>query len=90
VGQHQGLKHDFFRHFGGAGLDHHNRFFRTGDDQIQSRLTHFIVCWIDDVTTFDQADAHAGDGVHERYVRKIKRTRRSGDCNHVRIVVGVC
>ncbi len=78
-----------FGDFLGRGFDHHDGFFGAGDDQIQLRFATLIVGRIDDVFAVDQPDAHAGDRVLERNVRKVKRARRAGDSDNVRIVVRI-
>ncbi len=89
VGHHQGLNHDLFRNFIGAGFDHNNRFFSSRDNQVQTRFTHFIVSRINDVASFDQADAHARNRIQERDIGQEERTRRTCYRNHVGIVVGI-
>src|SRR4029079_4371456 len=66
VRHHECLDHDLFRYFDCTGFNHDDRFFSSSDNQVQARLTHFVVSWINDVTSFDQADTHACDGVQER------------------------
>ena len=89
VGEHQGFDHDLFRHLLGLALDHADRFFGAGDDQVQLGFATLVIGRIDDVFAVDQTDANARDRVVERNVRQIKCTRRTGDRDHVRIVFGV-
>ena len=62
------LHHLVFRHFLRARLDHHDGFFRACDDEVELRGARLIVSRVDDEAVFDQADAHAGDGVFKRDV----------------------
>ena len=89
MAEHQGFDHDLFRDFLRPGLDHHNRFFRACDDEVELRGARLVVGRIDDKAVFDQADAHAGYGVLKRDIRQVKRRRGTGNRQHVGIIIFV-
>src|SRR5205085_4988566 len=81
---------DLFRNLGSARLDHHDGLFRPGDDQVQTRLAHFVIRRVDDVATLDETDPHARNRIRKRNVGKIKRTGCARDGDDIRVVVRVC
>ena len=64
--EHDGVQHDFFGEFMRFGFNHQHAFFRTGDDEVQFAVLHFVVGRVQDVFAVDVADAGRTDRTHER------------------------
>ena len=76
--------------FFGAGLNHDEAVFGPGDDEIQRASLALLVGRVDHVLSVDLADAHASDRLLERDARQRERGGGAGQCQHIRVVVGVC
>ena len=73
-----------------ASLDHHHRFTRAGDDEVELALVELAVGRVGDELATDAADAHAADRAHERDLAHAQRGRRpvQGDDVGVVLLVG--
>ena len=67
------VEDDVLADFTRTRFDHHDSLFRPGDDEVQARFASFVVSRIDDVTAFDQTDAHPRNRIRERNVGEIER-----------------
>ena len=72
VCKHQRLDHDALTDLFRSGFDHADRFFASGDDQVEERTTDLLVGRVDDIFAIDESDTNAGDRVMKRNVRKIE------------------
>ena len=72
------LGHDVLGQELGAGLDHHDRVARAGDDEVELRVLQLAVGRVDDELAVDPADADRADGAEERDLADRQR-RRGGD-----------
>ncbi len=73
----------------GFGFDHYDRFFGSGNDEVQIGVAAFVVGWVNNIFSVDQADTHAGNRVFERNVRQIKRHRGTSYRYNIGIVIRV-
>ena len=78
VAEQDGLGHDGLGQQVRAGLDHHDRVARAGDDQVELGVLELAERGVDDELTVDPADAHRGDGAVERDLAD-RQGRRCGD-----------
>ncbi len=71
---------DFFlSRFRGAGFNHDDAAFGTGDDDVELGLFLLRVARLDDVFTVDHADADAAEDVVERDIADGQRRRGAAD-----------
>ena len=62
VAEQDGLGHDGLGQQVGAGLDHHDRVARAGDDQVELGVLELAERRVDDELAVDPADAHRATG----------------------------
>ena len=55
-------------HLAGAALDHQDRLFGAGDDEVHLGLLHRLLARVDDEVALDLADPDRADGLRERDV----------------------
>ena len=65
VGEHDRLDHLVFGDFLAEALDHQDRLFAAGHDQVERALLEIRLRRQDDEAAVDQADAHGGDRMVE-------------------------
>jgi hypothetical protein len=81
------LGHDVFRQQVRAGLDHHDRVLRAGDDQVELRLLELAPGRVDDELATDPADTDRADGAEERDLADRQRRRSGHGPEDVRVVL---
>ncbi|MNL11361.1 hypothetical protein D3C87_1321930 [compost metagenome] len=84
--EHDGAEHDFFVEFLGLGLNHQNSVLRTGNDEVENRLVHFVQMRVKNILTVDVANARAANRAHEGNARERKRCGSRNHRQNVRVV----
>ena len=81
------LGHDVLGQDLRAGLDHHDRVARAGDDQVELGLLELAGGRVDDELAVDPADAHGADRAVERDLADRQRGRRGDRAEDVGVVL---
>ena len=87
VAEQDRLGHDGLGQELGAGLDHHDRVARAGDDQVELRVGELAVGRVDDELAVDAADADRADRAGERDLADRQRRRRGDGAEDVGLVL---
>ena len=87
VAEHNGVEHLFFRHFLGAGFDHHDGVEGAGDGQMHAAFGALGFCWVDDEFIADETNADASDRTHEWGAGQMQRCGGADHGAHVWFVV---
>ena len=87
VAEEDGLGHDRLGQQLCAGLDHHDRVARTGDDQVELRVGELGVRGVDDELAVDPSDADRGNRAEERDLADRQRGRRGERADDIRVVL---
>ena len=85
----EGRDHQFLADDFRARLDHHQAVLASGDDHVETRLLALGVGRVHHDLVADQRHPHRRDGLLNRNLRQRHRGPRTGDGQHVRVVVGV-
>ena len=80
VAEQDGLGHDRLGQELGAGLDHHDRVTRAGDDEVELRVGQLAEGRVDDELAVDAADADGADRARERDLADRQRGGRGDRC----------
>ncbi len=72
---HDGLQHRLLGQLLGFRFDHEHRIGRSGDDEVQSEILHFLDRRIEPHFALDDANARCADGPHERHAGEGQRGR---------------
>ena len=74
-------------YFDRAALDHHDRVFRAGDDDVHVAVRKLLECRIENPVLLHASDANSGDRSHERDLRGVERVRRGDERHHVGVIL---
>ncbi len=83
VAEHDRAQHHVFRQLIGFRFDHQHRAFRTGDDEVQTRLLDLRARRVQHVFVVDVRDARGSDGTVERQAGHGECRRRADQRGNV-------
>src|SRR5216683_1225227 len=89
VAELKGIRDSFFGNLERAGFHHDDGFIRAGNDDIHQTFLLVGDGRIDQQLPVDQANADASDGLLEREIRAVSRSRRAGYGNDIRVILAV-
>ena len=87
--KHDGIEHFFFGDLPCAGFNHHNRFFRTSDGEINIRKMTLFFCGVDDEFAIHAANINSSNRSIEGDVRGAKGKGGAEKPRHFRGIIGI-